>query len=57
MAFGPVRNSFQGSLRVAPPADPTRTSASYAARTGSASPAGDAVPRFPPTVPRLALKL
>src|SRR5207247_417084 len=38
-----------------PPALTRTTSASYAASTGSASPAGLAVPRFPPTVPRLRI--
>src|SRR5439155_9350032 len=53
--FTPRWNSFHGTARVAPPARTRTISASYAANTGSASPAGDAVPRLPPTVPRLRI--
>ena len=52
--LGPTRNSFQGTVRVAL-ALRRMMPASYAASTGSASPAGEAVPRLPPTVPRLRI--
>src|SRR6266508_1446325 len=53
--FGPRKNSFQDTDRVRSPAAPSTTSPSWATRTGTASPAGDAVPRFPPMVPRLRI--
>ena len=50
----PVNRSWMAmSLRPDVPA--TVTTASSAARTGSESPAGDAVPRFPPTVAALRI--
>ena len=36
-------------------ADATTTSASYTSSGGKASPAGEAVPRFPPNVPRFRI--
>ena len=54
LRFGPVKKSRTGTRRV-PDADASSTSASDASRGGCASPAGDAVPRLPPTVPRLRI--
>jgi len=53
--LGPVRKACHGIDRSPRAPLRTTTSASYAASTGNASPAGDAVPRFPPTVPRLRI--
>ena len=47
--------SFQGTLRGAPSAAISTMSASNAASVGRASPAGEQVPRLPPTVPRLRI--
>ncbi len=49
--FGPTRNSPSGTVRT-PRTEASSTSAPSTSRGGSASPAGDAVPRFPPIVPR-----
>ena len=56
MAFrlGPVKNSRTGTRRD-PDAEASSTTASAARSGGCASPAGDAVPRLPPTVPRLRI--
>ena len=54
LRFGPVTNSPTGIRRV-PAVDASSTSASDANSGGSASPAGDEVPRLPPTVPRLRI--
>ena len=54
LRFGPVKNSRTGTRRV-PDAEASSTSASDASRGGCASPAGEAVPRLPPTVPRLRI--
>ena len=47
-------NSVTGTRRV-PSVEAISTSASEAYRGGSPSPAGDEVPRFPPTVPRFRI--
>ena len=52
--FGPVKYSVTGTSRV-PRTDASSTSASPASSGGCASPAGEADPRFPPTVPRLRI--
>ena len=52
--FGPTRNSETGILR-APRTLATSTSAPSTRSGGSASPAGEAVPRLPPIVPRLRI--
>ncbi len=52
--FTPTRNSSSG-IRRAPRTLATSTSAPSTSSGGSASPAGDAVPRFPPIVPRLRI--
>ena len=52
--FGPTRNSRNGSVR-APRTDATSTDASSTSSGGSASPAGEAVPRLPPSVPRFRI--
>jgi hypothetical protein len=55
LRFGPVTNSATGTRRAPRSADATSTTASEANSGGSPSPAGDAVPRLPPTVPRLRI--
>ena len=52
--FTPVQKSPAG-IRREPSADAVSTTAPDASRTGSVSPAGDAEPRFPPSVPRLRI--
>ena len=52
--FGPTRNSRSGSVRT-PRTEASSTDASSTSSGGSASPAGEAVPRFPPSVPRLRI--
>ena len=54
LRLGPVTNSCTGMRRL-PPMEATSTSASPANSGGSPSPAGDDVPRLPPTVPRLRI--
>src|SRR5487761_34421 len=49
--LGPVKNSRAGSRRV-PAVEASSTTASLASSGGWASPAGEADPRLPPTVPR-----
>ncbi len=48
----PVKNSATGTRRVPRAAEATSTTAPAASSGGCASPAGDADPRLPPTVPR-----
>ena len=52
--FGPVTNSATATRRV-PCTEATSTTASDVYRGGRPSPAGEAVARFPPTVPRLRI--
>ena len=52
--FGPRKNSVSGSVRT-PRTLPSSTSASSTSSGGCASPAGEAVPRLPPIVPRLRI--
>jgi hypothetical protein len=52
--FGPMRNSETASRRV-PRTLASSTSAPSTSSGGSASPAGEAVPRLPPMVPRLRI--
>src|SRR4029077_1348908 len=52
--FGPTRNSSSETTR-SPRTLPSFTSAPPPSRGGSASPAGDEVPRFPPIVPRFRI--
>src|SRR5205814_801769 len=52
--LGPVKNSRTETWRV-PAFDASSTHASDASSGGRASPAGEAVPRLPPTVPRLRI--
>ena len=52
--FGPTRKSVSGSRRV-PRTLASSTSARSTSSGGSASPAGEAVPRLPPIVPRLRI--
>ncbi len=52
--FGPTRNSPSGTRRT-PRTLASSTSASSITSGGSASPAGEAVPRLPPIVPRLRI--
>jgi len=52
--FGPRKNSVNGSVRT-PRTLPSSTTASSTSSGGWASPAGDAVPRLPPIVPRLRI--
>ncbi len=52
--FGPTRKSRSGIVRT-PPRRASSTSASATINGGSASPAGEAVPRLPPIVPRLRI--
>jgi hypothetical protein len=52
--FGPVMKSVIGTRRV-PSLEDTSTSAAEAYKGGRPSPAGEAVPRLPPTVPRLRI--
>ena len=54
LRLGPVKNSLTGT-RLLPDADASSTSASDASKGGCASPAGEAEPRLPPTVPRLRI--
>ena len=54
LRFGPVTNSAIGTRRV-PRVDASSTSVSDANSGGRPSPAGDEVPRLPPTVPRLRI--
>jgi hypothetical protein len=54
LRFGPVKNRSIGTRRV-PRTDASSTTAPAASSGGWASPAGDADPRFPPTVPRLRI--
>ena len=54
LRFGPVMKSAMGTRRV-PPIEASSTSAPDANSGGRPSPAGDDVPRFPPTVPRLRI--
>ena len=53
--FGPTRNSVSGSRRVAADARAARPRRPSTSSGGSASPAGEAVPRLPPIVPRLRI--
>ena len=53
--LGPRIHSPRFSRRSAPAAERTTTSASRAASTGSVSPAGEQVPRLPPSVPALRI--
>jgi hypothetical protein len=52
--FGPTRKSTRGRLRE-PRMLATTTSAPSTSKGGSASPAGEAVPRLPPRVPRFRI--
>ena len=52
--LGPMKNSAAGISRE-PRADVASTDAPAASSTGWQSPAGEAVPRLPPTVPRLRI--
>jgi hypothetical protein len=52
--FTPTRNSSR-AMRRTPRTLASSTSARSTMSGGSASPAGEAVPRFPPTVPRLRI--
>ena len=54
LRFGPVMKSPTGTRRV-PSTDASSTSAPHAYSGGSPSPAGELVPRLPPTVPRLRI--
>jgi hypothetical protein len=54
LRFGPVKNSATGTRRV-PRTECRSTSAPAASSAGWASPAGEAEPRLPPTVPRLRI--
>ena len=54
LRLGPSRNSPSGSVRV-PRTLASSTRASSTSSGGRASPAGDAVPRLPPIVPRLRI--
>ena len=54
MRLTPVTNSAIGTRRV-PRTDAHSTSAPSTTSGGSASPAGEAVPRLPPIVPRLRI--
>ncbi len=55
LLFTPVKNSSTGISRVPRAADSTSTTASAASSGGCASPAGEAEPRLPPTVPRIRI--
>jgi hypothetical protein len=55
LSLGPVKNSSIGIRRAPPDAEATSTSAPTASNGGWQSPAGEADPRFPPTVPRLRI--
>ncbi len=52
--FGPTRNSESGMRRV-PRTLASSSSACSTSSGGSASPAGEAVPRLPPIVPRFLI--
>ena len=52
--FTPVKNSLIG-MSLVPPTDTASTTVSQASSGGWASPAGEAEPRLPPTVPRLRI--
>jgi hypothetical protein len=52
--FGPVKNSRTG-MRRTPDFECSSTCASAASSGGCVSPAGEEVPRLPPTVPRLRI--
>src|SRR5499433_2264521 len=54
LRLGPTQNARTGT-RLEPLVDTISTSASAASSGGRASPAGEAVPRLPPTVPRLRI--
>jgi hypothetical protein len=54
LRFTPSRKSSTGSVRL-PRTLATSTSPSATSNGGSASPAGEAVPRFPPIVPRFRI--
>jgi hypothetical protein len=55
VVLGPVRKSSRATTRLPLSAEATSTVASSAANTGSVSPAGEAVARFPPSVPVLRI--
>ena len=54
LRFGPTKNPSMSTTR-RPRTDSTSTRARQASSGGWASPAGDAVARLPPTVPRLRI--
>ena len=55
LRFTPVKNASAGISRVPRAADSTSITAPAASSGGWASPAGDAEPRLPPTVPRIRI--